>query len=90
MCIRDSGKGVHIVHDAILMDAVEEVHIRKAVVQRLAERNGLDDDEADDPGDQVEQALPFVKKLLGRGTPESCLLYTSYLRRTDPVRRRTR
>ena len=65
-----SGKGVHIVHDAILMDAVEEVHIRKAVVQRLAERNGLEDDEADDPGDQVEQALPFVKKLLGRGTPE--------------------
>ena len=46
------------------MDAVEEVHIRKAVVQRLAERNGLEDDEADDPGDQVEQALP-------------CLLYTS-------------
>jgi hypothetical protein len=65
-----SGEGVHIVHDAILMDAVEEVHIRKAVVQRLAERNGLEDDEADDPGDQVEQALPFVKKLLGRGTPE--------------------
>ena len=43
-----------------------QVHIRKAVVQRLAERNGLKDDEADDPGDQVEQALPFVKKLLGR------------------------
>ena len=36
----------------------------------LTEGNCLKDDEADDPGDQVEQALPFVKKLLGRGTPE--------------------
>ena len=49
---------------------LEEVHVGEAVVQRLAERNCLEDDEADDPGDQVEQALPFVKKLLGRGTPE--------------------
>ena len=71
-CLGDLGIGERggVVHQAVLVDALKEVHIRKAVVQRLTERNGFEDDEADDPGDQVEQALPFVKKLLGRGTPE--------------------
>ena len=64
------GEGGDVVHHAVLMDAVEEVHVGEAVVQRLTEGNGLEHDEADDPRDQVEQALPLIEELLGRGAPQ--------------------
>ena len=64
------GEGSDVVHHAVLMDAVEEVHIGEAVVQRLTKRDRLEDDETDDPGDQIDQTLPLIEELLGRGTPQ--------------------
>ena len=65
--IRES---IHIVHDAILRDTAEEVHVSKAVIQRLTKRNCLEDHKADDPGHQVEKTLPLVAEFLERGTPK--------------------
>src|SRR5699024_11464963 len=59
-----AGKGFDVVHQAVFTDAVEEVHVGEAVVQRLAERNCFEHDKADDPGNQVEKALVLVAPLL--------------------------
>ena len=64
------GEGGDVVHHAVRMDAVEEVHVGETVVQRLTEGDGLEHDEADDPRDQVEQTLPLIEELLGRGAPQ--------------------
>src|SRR5699024_9894502 len=39
-----AGKGFDVVHQAVFTDAVEEVHVGEAVVQRLAERNCFEHD----------------------------------------------
>ena len=48
------GENLHIVHDAVLVDALEEVHIREAVKQRTCKRIYFKYKEADNPGNQEE------------------------------------
>ena len=63
-------EGGDVVHHAVLVDAIEEVHVGETVIQRLTEGDGLEHDKADDPGDQVDQTLPLIQELLCGGTPE--------------------
>src|SRR5699024_7993304 len=64
------GEGVDVVHQAVFADAVEEVHVSKAVEQRLTEGDRFENDKADDPGDQVKQTLVLVAPLLKRRAPD--------------------
>ena len=47
---------------------LEEVHIGKAVIQRLTEGERLKDEKADDPRDQIKQALIFIDPFLKRSS----------------------
>ena len=61
-----AGENLNVVHNAVLADALEEVQVSKAVYQRAGKRIGFENQEAQNPRNQEEQAGVFVTPALKR------------------------
>lgn len=60
------GENVDVVHQAVLGNAVKEVHIRKAVEQGSGKRIQLEHHKTNDPGDQEQKANVFITPFFER------------------------
>lgn len=70
------GENVDVVHQAVLGNAVKEVHIRKAVEQGSGKRIQLEHHKTNDPGNQEQKAnvfiTPFFKRSAGHCLGSRC------------------
>ena len=60
------GENVDVVHQAVLGNAVKEVHIRKAVEQGSGKRIQLEHHKTNDPGNQEQKANVFITPFFER------------------------